>query len=104
VGDYILSGGELPAISIINGLTRLIPGTLGDPHSLEDESHNNDLLEYPQYTRPPIFKGIEVPKVLLGGNHKEIKSWRKNQMLKRTSERRNDLIKNTSKDYNYPDW
>ena len=92
VGDYILSGGELPAISIINGLTRLIPGTLGDPQSLEDESHNDDLLEYPQYTRPPIFRGKKVPNILLGGNHQEIKSWRRDQMLKRTSARRNDLI------------
>ena len=92
VGDYILSGGELPAISIINGLTRLIPGTLGDPKSLEEESHNSDLLEYPQYTRPPIFRSMKVPDVLLGGNHKEIKFWRKNQMLRRTSARRNDLL------------
>ena len=92
VGDYILSGGEIPAISVINGLTRLIPGTLGDPQSLLDESHNSDLLEYPQYTRPPMFRGMKVPTVLLGGNHKEIKSWRKDQMLKRTAIRRNDLI------------
>ena len=92
IGDYILSGGELPAITLINGLTRLIPGTLGDPRSLEDESHNSPLLEYPQYTRPPVFRDMKVPDVLLGGNHKEIKSWRKNQMIKRTSSRRNDLI------------
>tara|TARA_B100000965_G_scaffold249467_1_gene209569 strand:- start:907 stop:1629 length:723 start_codon:yes stop_codon:yes gene_type:complete len=92
IGDFVLSGGELPAISIINGLTRLLPGTLGDPLSLEQESHNNDLLEYPQYTRPPVFRGMKVPDILLSGNHKEIRSWRKDQMLKRTIDRRNDLI------------
>ena len=92
IGDYVLSGGEIPAITIINGLTRLIPGTLGDPQSLKDESHNSALLEYPQYTRPSIFRGMKVPSILLGGNHKEINSWRKDQMLKRTSSRRNDLI------------
>ena len=95
VGDYILSGGELPAISIINGLTRLIPGALGDPQSLEEESHNSDLLEYPQYTRPPNFRGMKVPDVLLGGNHKEIGFWRKDQMLQRTKVRRIDLISQT---------
>jgi len=92
IGDYVLSGGEIPAISIINGLTRLLPGTLGDPNSLVDESHNSSLLEYPQYTRPYVFKGMKVPEVLLKGNHKEINSWRKDQMLKRTKERREDLI------------
>ena len=92
IGDYVLSGGEIPAISIINGLTRLLPGTLGDPDSLIDESHNSSLLEYPQYTRPPVFRGMKVPAVLLKGNHKEINYWRKDQMLKRTKERRGDLI------------
>ena len=92
IGDYVLSGGEIPAMSIINGLTRLLPGTLGDPGSLIDESHNSSLLEYPQYTRPLIFKDMRVPEVLLNGNHKEINSWRKDQMLKRTRERRSDLI------------
>ena len=92
MGDYVLSGGENPAISIINGLTRLLPGTLGDSKSLIDESHNSSLLEYPHYTRPPIFKGMKVPEVLLNGNHKEINSWRKDQMVKRTKERRSDLI------------
>ncbi len=128
IGDFVLSGGELPAITIINGLTRLIPGTLGDPQSLKDESHNSALLEYPQYTRPSIFRGLKVPSILQGGNHKEIKCWRKDQMLKRTSIRRNDLISqedfkklsisenikkeqknnkkitNRNKYENYPDW
>ena len=92
IGDYVLSGGEIPAVSIINGLTRLIPGTLGDSGSLIDESHNSYLLEYPHYTRPKVFKKMYVPDVLISGNHKEIELWRKKQMLKRTIERRKDLI------------
>ena len=94
VGDYVLSGGEIPAVSIINGLTRLLPGTLGDPGSLIDESHNSSLLEYPHYTRPPIFKEMKVPDILVSGNHEEIKLWRKQKMLERTLDRRNDLISN----------
>ena len=93
MGDYVLSGGEIPAISIINGLTRLLPGTLGDPESLIDESHNSSLLEYPHYTRPLIFKEMKVPDILLSGNHKEIELWRKDQRLKRTVKRRKDLMK-----------
>ena len=93
IGDYVLSGGEIPAISIINGLTRLLPGTLGDPDSLIDESHNSSLLEYPQYTRPSSFRGMKVPPVLISGNHKEVELWRGEQMLKRTFKRRKDLMK-----------
>ena len=93
IGDYILSGGEIPAISIINGLTRLLPGTLGDPDSLVDESHNSSLLEYPQYTRPMIFRDMKVPDVLTSGDHEKIQSWRKQQMILRTKERRKDLLK-----------
>ena len=93
IGDFILSGGEIPALLIINGLTRLLPGTLGDPESLINESHNSSLLEYPQYTRPQVFKDMRVPDVLINGNHKEIEIWRKEQMLKRTIERRKDLLK-----------
>ncbi len=92
IGDYVLSGGEIPAMSIINGITRLLPGTLGDPESLVDESHNSSLLEYPHYTRPESFRDMKVPKVLLSGNHKEIKSWREKQRNIRTSKRRKDLI------------
>ena len=92
LGDYVLSGGEIPAISIINGLTRLLPGTLGDPDSLINESHNSFLLEYPHYTRPSIYKGLKVPEVLISGNHKAIKSWRERKMLERTINRRIDLI------------
>ena len=94
IGDYVLSGGEIPAISIINGLTRLLPGTLGDPDSLLDESHNSSLLEYPHYTRPLIFKDMKVPDILVSGNHEEIKSWRRQKSVERTLERRSDLISN----------
>jgi len=110
IGDYVLSGGEIPAISIINGLTRLLPGTLGDPDSLVDESHNSSLLEYPQYTRPQVFKNMKVPDVLLSGNHKEIDLWRKEQMLVRTYKKRKDLIKDNfpervdSSFYESDDW
>ena len=92
IGDYVLSGGEIPSISIINGLTRLLPGTLGDPGSLIDESHNSSLLEYPHYTRPLIFKEMKVPDILVSGNHKEIKLWRRQKMQERTLDRRKDLI------------
>ena len=92
MGDFVLSGGEIPAISIINGLTRLLPGTLGDPDSLKDESHNNSLLEYPQYTRPQIFRDMKVPDILVSGNHEEIRLWRDQKKLERTIDRRNDLL------------
>jgi len=110
IGDYVLSGGEIPAISIINGLTRLLPGTLGDPDSLVDESHNLPLLEYPQYTRPQVFRDMKVPDVLLSGNHKEIDLWREEQMLARTYKKRKDLIKDNfperleSSCYESDDW
>ena len=93
LGDFVLSGGEVPALSIINGLTRLLPGTLGDQESLVDESHNSSLLEYPQYTRPQVFRDMKVPDVLLNGNHKDISVWREEQMFKRTLKRRKDLMK-----------
>ena len=99
MGDYVLSGGEIPAISIINGLTRLLPGTLGDPNSLLNESHNSHLLEYPQYTRPSIFRGMKVPDVLLSGNHQEIGNWREDQMKIRTFKRRKDLMENNKIEY-----
>tara|TARA_S200000501_G_C20577291_1_gene635619 strand:- start:84 stop:761 length:678 start_codon:yes stop_codon:yes gene_type:complete len=92
LGDFVLSGGEIPAMSIINGVTRLLRGTLGDPDSLLDESHNYSLLEYPHYTRPQIFKEMKVPDILVSGNHEEIKLWRKQKSLERTLDRRNDLI------------
>ena len=94
LGDFVLSGGEIPALSIINGLTRLLPGTLGDPDSLINESHNSSLLEYPQYTRPQVFKNMKVPDVLISGNHKKIELWRNEERFNRTVKRRKDLIKN----------
>ena len=75
-------------------MTRLLPGTLGDPDSLVDESHNSSLLEYPHYTRPLIFKDMKVPDVLVSGNHEEINSWRRQKSIERTLERRSDLISN----------
>ena len=101
IGDYVLSGGEIPAMAIINGLTRLLPGTLGDPGSLIDESHNSSLLEYPHYTRPLSFKGMKVPDVLTSGNHKEVELWRREEMLNRTFKRRKDLIKGDAIDENW---
>ena len=95
LGDYVLSGGEIPAMSIINGVTRILPGALGTIDSLIDESHNSSLLEYPQYTRPQIYREMKVPDILLSGNHEEIKSWREQKMLERTMDRRKDLIPNT---------
>ena len=92
IGDFILTGGEIPAIAIINGLSRLLPGTLGDPDSLSDESHNSGLLEYPQYTRPSNFRNMKVPDILLSGNHKEINSWRGKKMIERTIKRRKDTL------------
>ncbi len=92
LGDYVLSGGEIPAMTIINGVTRLLPGILGDPKSLDYESHNSNLLEYPQYTRPKIFREMEVPDILLSGNHEKIRLWRERKMLERTKHRRIDLL------------
>ncbi len=93
VGDYVLTGGELPACIIIDCITRLIPGVLGAEQSLESESFEDNLLEYPQYTRPADFRGLKVPNVLLSGNHKEIKQWRKEQAIKLTKNNRPDLFK-----------
>jgi tRNA (guanine37-N1)-methyltransferase len=92
IGDYILTGGELASMVVIEAVARLIPGVLGDADSLQDESFNQPMLEAPQYTRPRVFKGMEVPEVLLSGNHSEIERWRRQQALKRTKERRPDLL------------
>ncbi len=93
IGDYVLTCGELPALVVIDALVRLIPGVLGDRESLIDESFENDLLEYPQYTRPAVFLGMKVPSILLSGDHKKIVEWRKHEALARTMERRPDLIR-----------
>jgi tRNA (guanine37-N1)-methyltransferase len=91
VGDYVLTGGELPAMVIMDAVTRLVPGVLGKEESLVDESFEKNLLEYPQYTRPAIYCGMKVPKVLLSGHHREIALWRKEQSLERTRKNRPDL-------------
>jgi len=92
IGDYILTGGEVASMVVIEAVARLIPGVLGDADSLQEESFNMPMLEAPQYTRPRVFKGREVPEVLLSGNHSEIEQWRRQQALKRTKERRPDLL------------
>ncbi|MBQ8316969.1 MAG: tRNA (guanosine(37)-N1)-methyltransferase TrmD [Lachnospiraceae bacterium] len=93
IGDFVLTGGELPAIMIIDAVSRLIPGVLGSDESAVYESFYDGLLEYPQYTRPPVFMGKEVPEVLLSGHHQNIEYWRLEQALIRTKERRPDLYK-----------
>ena len=93
IGDYVLTGGELPAMVFIDAVTRLVPGVLGKEESLLAESFENDLLEYPQYTRPANFRGMKVPNVLLSGNHRDIEAWRKSQSLLHTKKFRPDLLK-----------
>lgn len=92
IGDYVLSGGEVAALVIIDAVARLVPGVIGCKASTEEESFSNGLLEYPQYTRPEEFRGLRVPEVLLSGNHAEIARWRRRQALLRTRERRPDLL------------
>jgi tRNA (guanine37-N1)-methyltransferase len=92
IGDYVLTGGELPALVLIDAISRLLPGVLGDPQGASNDSHASGLLEYPHYTRPPEFRGWQVPEVLLSGDHARIARWRREQALKRTWERRPDLI------------
>jgi tRNA (guanine37-N1)-methyltransferase len=93
IGDYVLTNGALPAMVIIDAVTRLLPGVLGDDESSLDESFSENLLEYPHYTRPAEFRGMKVPDVLLSGNHAEIAKWRAEQARLRTAERRPDLLK-----------
>ena len=92
VGDYILTGGELPAMVMIDCISRLVPGVLNNDVSTEIESFHDNLLEYPQYTRPEVYEGKKVPEVLLSGHHKNIETWRRQQSIKRTLERRPDLL------------
>jgi tRNA (guanine37-N1)-methyltransferase len=92
IGDYVLTGGELPALVLIDALTRLQPGVLGDPEAPVDDSHATGLLEYPHYTRPPEFRGWGIPDVLLSGNHAEINRWRRQEALRRTLRLRPDLL------------
>ncbi|MTK08735.1 MAG: tRNA (guanosine(37)-N1)-methyltransferase TrmD [Hungatella sp.] len=93
IGDYVLTGGELPAMVMIDCISRLIPGVLKNETSAEFESFHDNLLEYPQYTRPEEYRGLTVPEVLLSGHHKNIDIWRREQSIKRTLERRPDLLK-----------
>jgi tRNA (guanine37-N1)-methyltransferase len=92
VGDYVLTGGELPALTLIDAVTRLIPGVLGDPTGAEDDSHSMGLLEYPHYTKPPEFRGWRVPEVLASGDHGKIDRWRREQALARTLHNRPDML------------
>ena len=93
IGDYVLTNGALPAMVVVDAVTRLLPGVLGDDESSHDESFSGVLLEYPHYTRPAEFRGMKVPDILLSGNHAEIAKWRVEQAKLRTKERRPDLLK-----------
>lgn len=94
IGDYVLSGGEIAAMVIVDAVTRLLPGVLGDPSATFEDSHAEGLLEYPHYTRPPTFRDHPVPDVLLSGHHAEITRWRRQQALHRTWEHRPDILPN----------
>jgi tRNA (guanine37-N1)-methyltransferase len=96
IGDYVLSGGEPAAIVVVDAVVRLLPGVLGSPASLLEDSHTLGLLEYPQYTRPPVFRGWSVPEVLLSGNHAQIARWRREQAILRTLKRRPELLDRTN--------
>ena len=92
IGDFVCNGGEVPAMVVIDTVVRYVPGVLGDPDSLVEESHSEEgRLEYPQYTRPRVFRGMEVPEVLLGGNHAEVRKWRQSERERTTREQRPDL-------------
>lgn len=104
IGDYVLTGGELPALVLIDALARLVSGVLGDPQGAWDDSHTSGLLEYPHYTRPATFRGWSVPEVLLSGDHGRIANWRQQQALLRTWQRRPDLLQHanlTPSDYDF---
>ncbi|MEP7137249.1 MAG: tRNA (guanosine(37)-N1)-methyltransferase TrmD [Chloroflexota bacterium] len=92
IGDYVLTGGELPALMIIDAVSRLLPGVLGDPTGAQDDSHSMGLLEYPHYTKPAEFRGAKVPDVLASGNHAKIEKWRREQALTRTFNKRPDML------------
>ncbi len=96
VGDFVLTSGELPVLTIVDAVGRLIPGVLGSDESTVEESHSNNLLEYPQYTRPESYQGMDVPEILLSGHHKKIEEWRLLKAIEITLERRPDLIKDKS--------
>ena len=104
IGDYVLSGGELPALVIIDAVARLVPGVVGDEQSVEGDSFERGLLDYPHYTRPAEFAGMRVPEVLTSGHHGEIRRWRRQQALKRTFERRPDLVETAGLDDEERGW
>ncbi len=92
IGDYVLSGGEIPALVMIDAIARILPGVLGDYESAESDSFSQELLDHPHYTRPADFQGIKVPDILLSGNHEKVRRWKHTASLKRTAERRPDLL------------
>jgi tRNA (guanine37-N1)-methyltransferase len=92
LGDYVLAGGEAAVLVVVEAVARLLPGVLGNPESLAEESHTDGLLEYPVYTKPPAWRGLDVPEVLLSGNHAVIARWRRDEALRRTARRRPDLL------------
>lgn len=94
VGDYVLTGGELPALIVADSVSRMLPGVLSDDECFEEESHYNSLLEYPQYTHPSVWNGREVPEVLLSGHHANVEKWRREKSLERTFNRRPDMLDN----------
>ena len=98
LGDFVLTAGEIPALAVINGVVRLLPGTVGKVESLKAESFEAGLLDYPQYTRPATFRGWKVPDVLLSGNHAQIERWRREQQIQRTRDRRPDLLEEINDD------
>ena len=91
LGDFVLTGGEIAAMAVTDAVCRMVPGVLADPECFQDESHFNGLLEYPQYSRPAVWHGREVPQILLSGNHEKVAEWRRKQSLRRTRERRPDM-------------
>ncbi len=96
IGDYVLTGGEIPAMVIVDAVVRLVPGVLGDPNSLREESFQWGILEYPQYTHPRDFEGMKVPDILLSGNHEKIRRWRRKEALRKTFLKRPDLLEKTN--------
>ncbi len=103
IGDFVLMGGEVASMAIIEAVIRLIPGVIGNESSLKDESFGKHLLEHAQYTRPPEFRGMVVPDVLLSGDHQKIRDWRRADAVEKTREHRGDLFENFLKDRNKPD-
>ena len=104
IGDYVLSGGEVPALAVIDAVARLVPGVVGDDQSVEADSFTRGLLDYPHYTRPAEFEGLKVPDVLVSGHHGEIRRWRRETALQRTVERRPDLLADAALDADEREW